>query len=75
MECPECHIEVLEDSNFCSGCGYHFAEAQVTADAPAGTESERKHVTIMFSDLAGYTATTEKLNLEDFKESMNRIFL
>jgi GTP cyclohydrolase III len=37
-------------------------------------EGERKHVTILFSDLSGYTAMTEKLDPEDVKEIMSRIF-
>jgi predicted ATPase/class 3 adenylate cyclase len=38
------------------------------------TDSERKHVTVLFSDLSGYTAMTEKLDLEEMKEIMGRIF-
>jgi class 3 adenylate cyclase/tetratricopeptide (TPR) repeat protein len=37
-------------------------------------ESERKHVTVMFSDLSGYTAMSEKLDPEEVKEILNRIF-
>ena len=40
----------------------------------ASTESERKHVTIMFSDLSGYTAMTEKFDPEEVKEIMSQIF-
>ena len=38
------------------------------------THGERKHVTVMFSDLSGYTAMTEKLDPEEVKEIMDRIF-
>jgi class 3 adenylate cyclase/ribosomal protein L40E len=37
-------------------------------------EGERKHVTILFSDLSGYTAMSEKLDPEEVKEIMSRIF-
>jgi class 3 adenylate cyclase len=37
-------------------------------------ESERKHVTVMFSDLSGYTAMSEKLDPEEVKEILNCIF-
>jgi len=37
-------------------------------------ESERKSVTIMFCDLTGYTAMNERLDPEEIKEIMNRIF-
>ena len=35
---------------------------------------ERKHVTVLFSDLTGYTAMSEKLDPEDIKEITSRIF-
>ena len=35
---------------------------------------ERKHVTVLFSDLAGYTAMSEKLDPEDVKEITSLIF-
>ena len=35
---------------------------------------ERKHVTVLFSDLTGYTAMSEKLDPEDVKEITSRIF-
>jgi class 3 adenylate cyclase len=34
----------------------------------------RKHVTVLFSDLSGYTAMSEKLDPEEVKEIMSRIF-
>ena len=35
---------------------------------------ERKHVTVLFSDLSGYTAMSERLDPEEVKEIMSRIF-
>ena len=37
-------------------------------------EGERKHVTVLFSDLTGYTAMSEKLDPEEVKEITSRIF-
>jgi len=37
-------------------------------------EGERKHVTVLFSDLSGYTAMSENLDPEEVKEIINRIF-
>ena len=37
-------------------------------------EGERKHVTVLFSDMSGYTAMSERLDPEDVKEIMSRIF-
>jgi class 3 adenylate cyclase/tetratricopeptide (TPR) repeat protein len=38
------------------------------------TAGERKHVTVLFSDLTGYTAMSEKLDPEDVKEITSRVF-
>jgi class 3 adenylate cyclase len=35
---------------------------------------ERKHVTVLFSDLSGYTAMSEKLDPEEVKDIMTRVF-
>jgi class 3 adenylate cyclase/tetratricopeptide (TPR) repeat protein len=37
-------------------------------------EGERKHVTVLFSDLSGYTAMTERLDPEEVKRITARIF-
>ncbi len=42
-----------------------------TCSAP---DSERKCVTVMFSDLSGYTEMSEKLDPEDVKEITSRVF-
>ena len=38
------------------------------------TSSERKHVTVLFSDLCGYTAMSERLDPEEVKEITSQIF-
>ncbi len=37
-------------------------------------KGERKYVTVMFSDLSGYTAMSEKLDPEEVQDVMNKIF-
>ena len=45
----------------------------LVTDKPAFT-GERKHITVLFSDLAGYTAMSERLDPEEVKEIMSWIF-
>lgn len=45
-----------------------------TETSRVSTHGERKHVTILFSNLSGYTALSEKLDPEEVKEIMDKIF-
>ena len=47
-------------------------EETIATRIPA--EGERKHVTVLFSDLTGYTTMSEKLDPEEVKEITSRIF-
>jgi len=74
MECPECQRQNPDDSKYCNECGCSLIDIKYGKDAIPAIESERKHVSILFSDLSGYTAMTEKLDPEKVKEIMNSIF-
>jgi class 3 adenylate cyclase len=41
---------------------------------PTKFDGERKYVTVLFSDMSGYTAMSEKLDPEEVKEITSRIF-
>jgi class 3 adenylate cyclase/tetratricopeptide (TPR) repeat protein len=72
--CPQCGGEILPSDKFCGECGHKLdfplAEDKLIPEA----EGERKHVTVLFSDLSGYTAMSEKLDPEEVKEILSRIF-
>jgi class 3 adenylate cyclase len=68
--CPQCGCEHLPGDQFCGECGHTLPSAEPRA-VPS---SERKHITVLFSDLSGYTALTEKLDPEEVKEITTRIF-
>jgi class 3 adenylate cyclase/tetratricopeptide (TPR) repeat protein len=73
LVCPHCHFDNLPTDKFCGECGKSLAPAgkESTTSEPEG---ERKYVTAMFSDLSGYTAISEKLDPEELKQIMSRIF-
>src|SRR4030095_4597661 len=50
----------------------HLAEKILTSKA--ALEGERKIVTVMFSDVSGFTAISEKLDPEDVHAIMDRVF-
>ncbi len=72
--CPDCGKVNPPDSHYCNDCGCKLDEIDQTKTIKISSESERKHVTVLFSDLSGYTAMTEKLDPENVKIIMRRVF-
>jgi len=72
--CPRCGYHNLPGDKFCSECGQKLDEAIEAEEARPETPGERKHVTVLFSDLSGYTAMSERLDPEEVKEITGRIF-
>ncbi|HWB55927.1 MAG TPA: AAA family ATPase [Gaiellaceae bacterium] len=62
--CPACGEENPERARFCLACGTALSEA-----ATEGRE-ERKVVTVLFADLAGFTARAESLDPEDVRSTL-----
>jgi len=72
--CPQCGAEVFPSDKFCGKCGQELSKSIETEGRIPAVDSERKHVTILFSDLSGYTAMSERLDPEEVKDIMSRIF-
>ena len=73
--CSQCGVEILPSDKFCGECGKKIEEpTEETKKPTADFEGERKHVTVLFSDLSGYTAMSERLDPEEVKEIMSWIF-
>jgi class 3 adenylate cyclase/tetratricopeptide (TPR) repeat protein len=63
--CPSCGRENPTDARFCSYCA-------TPLDAAAAPREERKVVTVVFADLVGFTARSEKLDPEDVRAILMR---
>ena len=74
MKCPNCQFENPATAKFCNECGHRLEEAAEKGKFVPAFKGERKQVTVLFSDLSGYTAMTEKLDPEEVKGVMSRIF-
>ena len=74
LVCPRCEHKNLPGDKFCGECGIKLEETVEEKIETPQSEGERKHVTVLFSDMSGYTAMSERLDPEDVKEITSRIF-
>src|SRR5580765_2789360 len=72
MFCPECGSANPGAARFCASCGRPMpanlgAPAPATPDEPA---EERKVVTVLFCDLVGFTAHSDRADPEDVRAAL-----
>ncbi len=79
LACATCSRELNLDARFCDGCGTAVAESTTTTKAPTVVDSAagevgavRKTVTVLFCDLVGSTAFTERVDAESARDAMSR---
>jgi class 3 adenylate cyclase len=65
LTCPKCSQASPASYRFCGGCG-----APLPAGSVAGRQ-ERKVITVVFIDLVGFTARSERLDPEDVREVLD----
>ncbi|MCB2149401.1 MAG: AAA family ATPase [Deltaproteobacteria bacterium] len=81
VECPACGAFNPSGSKYCGDCGSRMTAmkrdsagpSEPVTDVPVpsvGRHGERRHVTILFTDLTGYTALSEKHDPEDVQAMM-----
>ena len=76
VRCPECGAEVADAARFCSNCGIPLVGgARVDAGGPPEVPAEaRKVVTVLFADLVGSTALTQRLDPEEARQVVGRFY-
>lgn len=82
--CRHCQKINAVENKFCAECGNYLntvKDSTKIASPPVSSSNseksiggERKFVTVLFSDLCDYTAISEKIDPEEVKEILNRIF-
>jgi class 3 adenylate cyclase len=69
LECPACGFGNEAEERFCGGCGAHLGESALSPH-----EGERKQVTVLFADVVGFTALSERRDPETVHEIMDGCF-
>jgi class 3 adenylate cyclase/tetratricopeptide (TPR) repeat protein len=65
--CASCGFENPDGARFCNQCGNPL-------DSQPARSAERRQITVVFSDLSGFTAMSEHLDPEDVQAVMGEIF-
>ncbi len=81
VECPSCGFANEAGDGFCGGCGIRLAaagpEKPDQGDHDPSEEKlsgDRRHLTILFADLSGYTKLSETLDAEDLHGLVGLVF-
>src|SRR3954471_10652661 len=72
--CATCGAAAPPQARFCMDCGAALGEAPA-ARVPAAAATppeERRQVTVLFADLSGYTAVSERMDPERVKALVDR---
>ena len=75
VSCPSCGAENPDQAKFCIECGSPLAAAEARPARPRADEpppEERRRATVLFADLSGYTAVSERLDPERMKTLIDR---
>ncbi len=75
--CTQCGAPLAVDARFCGMCGAAIAPAATPPSAPAAASApsgERRQVTTLFADLAGYTRLSATLDPEEVHALLSRFF-
>ena len=70
LRCQACGVDNILTARFCNQCSTPLALSHRILPADA----ERKQVSVLFSDMTGFTALTERLDPEDTRLIMGQIF-
>jgi class 3 adenylate cyclase len=73
QRCPKCAFDNTPDARFCSQCGAPFDSSAVSSqpEPQAAPVGERRHLTVLFCDLAGSTGIAAQLDPEEWRETVS----
>src|SRR6266704_431796 len=79
--CIACETASSSNTKYCGECGHQLAGTAASAVRPLGlpmarrtSRCERKRVTVLFTDVSGFTAMSERLDNEYLFAMMEQAF-
>lgn len=69
--CPSCQAPVLPAAKFCAQCGANLVVGQETAPTKVATsrqDAERRQLTVLFCDLVGSSAMSQRVDAEVLRD-------
>jgi class 3 adenylate cyclase/tetratricopeptide (TPR) repeat protein len=76
--CPACGAGLPSKARFCPACGGEVrpgaAPKQTAPEQEAAFAGERRQLTVLFADFAGYTAFSHKRDPEDVRDLMDSVW-
>ena len=76
--CPSCQAANEANERFCGECGSSLESATRDATQPSvaltGVVAERRHVSVVFADLVGFTSLSDLRDAEEVRELLSRYF-
>jgi class 3 adenylate cyclase/tetratricopeptide (TPR) repeat protein len=74
LACPSCGTPHAPGQRFCAECGATLAAAQAESTPRQEPAAERRLVSVLFADLVGFTAASERRDAEETRELLSRYF-
>ncbi len=72
--CPSCSTPCAPGAKFCAECGLALDGRTSKSFSTAAPTAERRLVSVLFADLVGFTAASERRDAEDTRELLTRYF-
>ena len=70
LKCPRCNHVNAPEQRYCGQCG-NLLQGETVGLVQPPKESERRVVSILFADVSGFTAMSEKLDPEEVTAIIN----
>ena len=72
--CPSCGTQNQPGQKFCGECGTQLGAVPEASPTTNGPAAERRHVSVLFADLVGFTTASEARDAEDTRELLSAYF-